>query len=129
MGIDPIAQEELGLLQKISRFAALCIRNISLNNEASEPEEQVALALYSFVSEHKNILEQLTALGPTMASTGSLYGDLGTALHRQQVIVTRFQEVLNAQLLIARVRPAPDWIGQGEAMRSCLQVYPLPCEG
>ncbi|KIW07177.1 hypothetical protein, variant [Verruconis gallopava] len=123
------APEVLTQLTKITRTAALCIRDLNLDDEAFETDEpQLALVLYNFISEHKRILNQLTALGTIMKSTGSLYGALGGALHRQEHVVSRFREVLDARYISTKTLSAPDWVEQVEAMRLCLEAYPAPVE-
>jgi hypothetical protein len=39
-----------------------------------------------------------------------------------------FRDALDTKYLTVKIRTASDWTEVGEAMRSCLQAYPLPVE-
>jgi len=123
------APEVLTQLQKISRVAALCTRDIALEDEAFDTDEtNLALVLYNFISEHRRILNQLTALQSVLRSTGSLYGALGHCLNRQQTIFNNFRIALDSRYPQIKIRAAPDWIEETESLRSVVEAYPIPVE-
>jgi len=123
------APQVLTQLQKISRVAALCTRDISIEDEAFETDESsLTLVLYNFISEHKRILDQLTALQSVMKTTGSLYGAFGVTLNRQREIVNNFRTALDSRYPQVKVRAAPNWIDETESLRSCVEAYPIPSE-
>jgi len=121
--------EALIQLQKISRSAAMCTRDINVYDDTAVVNEtQLALVLYNFLSQYRNILDQLTSLQTVMKTTGNLFGVVAATLRRQDLIVNNFKQALDSKYGIVRIRSAPDWIEQKEAMRSCLQAYPMPVD-
>jgi len=123
------APQVLQLLQKISRTAGMCTRDINLDDEAFETDEStLSLAVYNFISEHRRMLELLTAQRTTLRSTGSFYSSLAQCLQRQQTMLNAFRAALDNRYAEVKVRSAPDWIDLSETMRSALEAYPVPEE-
>jgi len=120
------APEILKLLQKISQVAGYCTRDINLDDEAFESDEgTLSLVVYNFISEHRRMLDLLTAQRNTLKSSGVFYSGLGQCLHRQQTMLNAFRSALDSRYQEVKVRAAPDWIDLSETMRSALEAYPV----
>jgi len=120
------APQVLQLLQKISQVAGRCTQDISHDDEAFESDEgTLSLVVYNFISEHRRMLDLLTAQRNTLKSTGIFYDGLAQCLRRQQTMLDAFRAALDTRYQEVKVRAAPDWIDLSETMRSALEAYPI----
>jgi len=122
------APQVLHLLHKISRVAGLCTREINVDDEAvafSTDEGSLSLAVYNFISEHRRMLDHLTAQQNTLKNSGSFFEGLAQCLQRQQLMLNAFRAALDNKFQEVKVRSAPDWIDLSETMQSALEAYPV----
>jgi len=121
------APQVLKLLERISLIAMNSTRDLTFEDEVFETDaSNLALTLYSFLSEHRRAIDVLTAQKNVLKSTGSYYNSVGRSLNSQHRALQNFKNALEMRHLDIKERAADQWTVYGSTMIAATEAFPPP---
>jgi len=117
------------VIKNLERICALLLNSVSdltFDDEVFELGDSgnLAVVLYSFLSEHRRAIDVLATQHKTLKTTGPLFDSISRCLDKERRALERFRAALELRYQDLKDRVAEDWSSFNTSMSAAAQVYP-----
>jgi len=117
------------VIKNLERICALLLNSVSdltFDDEAFELGDSgnLAVVLYSFLSEHRRAIDVLATQHKILKTTGPLFDSISRCLDKERRALERFRTALELRYQDIKERTAEDWNAFNTVMSAATEVYP-----